>query len=255
LLTRPELVAVEVPSGGKVMQEIDSKRIAGLIDHTFLKPDGGPEFIERLCQEACEYAFATVMVNPSEVSRCVSLLRGSGVGVGTVIGFPLGQNTARTKIFEATECLELGASELDMVLNQRALKRGDLKFVEDELRRFAELCRTHGVISKVILECCNLNDEEKVTVCQIASNVGCSFVKTSTGFGSGGATVHDVKLLSSNVAAGVGVKASGGIRSLQDAMTMIAAGATRLGTSAGVAIVKELVTGTDSLDRAAKEGY
>lgn len=237
------------------MQGIDSKQIARLIDHTFLKPDGGPEVIERLCQEASEYNFATVMVNPSEISRCVSLLHGSGVGIGTVIGFPLGQNTVRTKIFEAAECLELGASELDMVLNQRAVRQGDLKFVEEELGQFAQLCRTHGVISKVILECCNLNDQEKRVVCEIASKVGVSFVKTSTGFGTGGATVHDVKLLSSHVSSGMGVKASGGIRSLQDALAMIAAGATRLGTSAGVAIVKEVLAPTGSSDAGTKENY
>jgi deoxyribose-phosphate aldolase len=217
----------------------DPASLAKCIDHTFLKPDGGAELIERLCNEAMRYGFAAVMVHPAEVTRCVDILRGSQIRVGTVIGFPLGQNTILTKLEEAKECLRLGATELDMVINQRALKRCDDHYVRMELGGFAEICRAQNATSKIIIECCNLTDAEKIRACELVSEAGCSFIKTSTGFGTGGATVHDVALMRANASAQVAVKASGGIRNLEDAVKMLNAGATRLGTSSGVLIIEE----------------
>lgn len=224
----------------------DAAQLAQAIDHTFLKADGTPEAIERLCLEAREFEFVSVMVNPAEIARCVSLLQNSKVRVGTVIGFPLGQNTTQTKLHEAKECIALGAAELDLVINQRALQRGDIGYLKDELVGFAQICSTSGVVSKVILECCNLSVDEKILGCKLVSEAGCTFVKTSTGFASAGATVQDVELLAAHVSAGVSVKAAGGIRSLDDALRMLQAGASRLGTSSGVAIMRDFVSGSRS---------
>ena len=223
------------------MNSFTSAELARSIDHTFLKPDGSPEMIERLCAEAIDFGFAMVAINPAEVSRCVSLLKGHPTRVGAAIGFPLGQSTVATKMFEIQDAIGLGAGEIDMVINQRALRKGDHQLVRDEIFGLANICREHGAISKVILECCNLSDEEKIVVCGIASEAKCNFVKTSTGFGAHGATVHDVKLMKQHVTPDIGVKAAGGIRSLKTALEMLAAGATRLGTSAGVTIVQESI--------------
>jgi len=223
-------------------RELTPQTLAALIDHTFLKAYGAPADIERLCHEARTYGFAMVAVNPAEVPRCVQLLAGSAVRVGAAIGFPLGQTTRATKAFETRDALTLGAGEIDTVLNLRALQAGDLDLVRGEIRDLVALTRPAGAISKVILETCYLTDEQKRTACRIAREEGVDFVKTSTGMGSGGATVDDVLLMRSVVGTAVQIKAAGGIRTLDDALALIAAGATRLGTSNGVAIVEELRT-------------
>ena len=221
--------------------------LAQYIDHTFLKPNGSPKDIAKLCREAKKYGFASVCVHPCEVTRCVKLLKGTDVAVCTVIGFPLGQNTPTTILFETLEAIENGADELDFVLNVAQLKVAAAK--GEESREYEELLDEWSVIkraveetkaeavTKLIIECCYLTDEEKVVACKLAKAAGFDFVKTSTGFGTGGATVADVKLMRKTVGKKMGVKAAGGIRTKADAEAMIAAGATRLGCSAGVAIV------------------
>jgi len=213
--------------------------LAKCIDHTFLRPDGPPEAILRLCEEARRYEFATVAVNPAEIARAKAYLEGSPVQVCTTIGFPLGQNTTATKLFETENAIKLGAGEIDMVINQRALRAGDVNLVREEIFGIASICRDNGVLSKVILECCNLTDEEKILVCELASLAKCDFVKTSTGFGAHGATLHDVALMRKHSDPNVQVKASGGIRDLATALAMLDAGATRIGTSASVSIIQE----------------
>ncbi len=216
---------------------------AAMIDHTFLKPFGPPADIKQLCDEAAQYRFAMVAVNPAEVERCVALLNGTGVRVGAAIGFPLGQNTAKVKTYETADAIENGATEIDTVINLRALKAGNSDLVYREIATMVELCKPRGVISKVILETCYLTEEEKVMVCQQAVKAGVDFVKTSTGFGAAGATVADVKLMRSVCGSRMGVKAAGGIRTLETALAMIKAGATRLGTSCGVKLMESLTAG------------
>ena len=216
------------------------QELAGMIDHTFLKAYGGPEPIEKLCAEAREYGFAMVAVNAAEAERCAELLKGSKTRVGVAISFPLGQMTSAAKAFEIRDAIAKGAGEVDMVQNLRALQSGNDALVLAELEDLAKTCREHGVISKVILENCYLTDEQKVRSCELAVKAGVDFVKTSTGFGTGGATVADITLMRRTVGPDMGVKAAGGIRTLDAALDMIRAGATRIGTSAGVAIVEEL---------------
>lgn len=225
------------------------ENLAKYIDHTFLKPNGSPKDIARLCREAKKYGFASVCVHPCEVARCAQLLKGTKVAVCTVIGFPLGQNMPETILFEAMNAVENGAQELDFVLNVAQLKVAAAKGVMSEEYQemfsvwsavneaLAEMSKR--IVTKLILECCYLTDEEKVVACKMAKAAGFDFVKTSTGFGTGGATVADVKLMRKTVGPKMGVKAAGGIRTKSDALAMIAAGATRLGCSAGVAIVTE----------------
>ena len=223
---------------------ITRERLASMIDHTFLKATGTPADVEKLCGEALEHHFKAVCVHPSEVRRCVTLLHGSGVTVATVAGFPLGQSTTATKVAEAQDALGLGAREVDMVLNLRALVRGDLDFVGAEIRAVADSCRAGGALCKVIIEACYLSDAEKASACLAAKNAGAHFVKTSTGFATGvavsGATLEDVRLMRRTVGPEMGVKAAGGIRDLVTALAMIGAGANRLGTSAGAEIMREL---------------
>ena len=216
------------------------QELAGMIDHTFLKAYGGPEPIEKLCAEAREYGFAMVAVNAAEAERCAELLKGTKTRVGVAISFPLGQMTSAAKAFEIRDAIAKGAGEVDMVQNLRALQSGNDALVLAELEDLAKTCREHGVISKGILENCYLTDEQKVRACELAVQAGGDFVKTSTGFGTGGATVADVALMRRTVGPDMGVKAAGGIRTLDAALDMIRAGATRIGTSAGVAIVEEL---------------
>ena len=215
-------------------------QLAAMIDHTFLKAYGGPEPIEQLCAEAREYGFAMVAVNAAEAERCAELLKGTKTRVGVAISFPLGQMTSAAKAFEIRDAIAKGAGEVDMVQNLRALQSGNDALVLAELEDLARTCREHGVISKVILENCYLTDEQKVRSCELAVKAGVDFVKTSTGFGTGGATVADIALMRRTVGPEMGVKAAGGIRTLDAALDMIRAGATRIGTSAGVAIVEEL---------------
>ncbi|HEX4003486.1 MAG TPA: deoxyribose-phosphate aldolase [Candidatus Acidoferrales bacterium] len=212
--------------------------MAKIIDHTQLKPEATAAQILRLCDEAKEYAFGAVMLNPCHIELAHSRLQGSGVKVGTVIGFPLGATLASVKRFEAAEALKLGAAEIDMVQNVGALKSGNRELVSSEIRALAELAHERGALLKVILEMGLLTEEEKVLACELSERAGADFVKTSTGFLCGGATVQDVGLMRRTVK--IGVKASGGIRTAADAKAMIEAGAGRLGTSAGVSIVREL---------------
>ncbi len=222
------------------IHQITPQSLAGMIDHTFLRPSGGPEDIEKLCAEARQYGFAMVAINPAEVERCVRLLAGSPVRVGAAIGFPLGQNTSAVKEYENRDAIQRGAGEIDMVINIRALQGGDAALVRQEIASMVSACRASRVISKVILETCYLTDVQKNEVCRMALEEGAGFVKTSTGFGPAGATVEDVRLMRAAVGPHMGVKAAGGIRTLEAALSMITAGATRLGTSAGVTIVQAL---------------
>ena len=212
--------------------------ISKLIDHTFLKPAGDRDAVRKLCAEARKAGFASVCVNPAEVALAARLLRGSGVKVCTVVGFPLGANTCRVKCFEAMDALQAGADELDLVVNQRLLKYAP-GACEAELLQWVRTCRAFrtDAVLKLILECCNLTNAEIARGCRIAKKVGFDFVKTSTGFGAGGATEADVRLMRSTVGREMGVKAAGGIRDIKAALAMVAAGATRLGTSAGLNMV------------------
>ncbi len=212
------------------------KGYAPLIDHTLLKPDASQADIEQLCREAREFGFASVCVNPCNVKLASSLLEGSKVKICSVVGFPLGANKKEIKAYEARKAILDGAREIDMVMNVGALKGGDYKLVEQDMRDVRETCG-RSVITKVILETALLSDEEKIRACEIAKASGMDFVKTSTGFGPGGATVEDVKLMRSVVGEGMGVKASGGIRDAETAARMVEAGATRIGASASVRIV------------------
>ncbi|WP_075556418.1 deoxyribose-phosphate aldolase [Parabacteroides timonensis] len=222
----------------EIIANLTVEQLAGMIDHTFLKPFGTAENIEKLCAEARKYEFAMVAINPAEVETCVKLLEGSPVRVGAAIGFPLGQTTTECKAFETRDAIEKGATEIDTVINVRALQKGRLDIVKKEIEDMVAICRPAGVICKVILETCYLSDAEKETVCQIAKEAGVDFVKTSTGFGTAGATVEDVALMRRVVGPEIGVKAAGGIRDLDTALAMIKAGATRIGTSSGVSIVE-----------------
>ena len=212
--------------------------LSKLIDHTFLKPAGDRDAIRKLCDEARGAGFASVCVNPAEVALAARLLRGSGVKVCTVVGFPLGASTNRVKCFEAMDALQAGADELDLVVNQRLLKYSP-GACEAELLQWVRTCRTFrsDAVLKLILECCNLTKAEMARGCRIAKKVGFDFVKTSTGFGSGGATEADVRLMRRTVGKDMGVKAAGGIRDRAAAESMVAAGATRIGTSAGLNMV------------------
>lgn len=212
--------------------------VARLIDHTLLKPDASADEVAQLCREARDYHFASVCVNSANVPLCRDLLKGSDVAVCTVVGFPLGASPPEVKAYEAQLAIQNGANEIDMVMNIGALKSRDLKALHRDIATVVATCHAHNVICKVILETSKLNDEEKVIASQVCKVAGADFVKTSTGFGGGGATVGDVALMRKVVGADIGVKASGGVRTLDDAQAMVKAGATRIGASAGVAIVK-----------------
>lgn len=207
------------------------------IDHTALKADTTKEVIEKLCQEAKEYDFASVCVNPTWVSFCADYLKGTDVKVCTVIGFPLGANTSKVKAFEAKDAIENGADEVDMVINIGALKDGQHELVYNDIKAVVDASGNHCV--KVIIETCLLTDEEKEIVCELAKKAKATFVKTSTGFSTGGATPHDVALMKKVVGDDCEVKASGGVRNYADMMAVIDAGATRIGTSAGVQLMKK----------------
>lgn len=219
-----------------------ARELAGKIDHTFLKAAGDPDAVEKLCEEARRHRFACAMVNPSEVARAAELLDGSGVRVGTVVGFPLGQNTLRIKCAEAMEAAENGATDIDYVLNIRDLrsKPADAVLEDLKLMNAAPKKINADAVTKLIIECCYLTDDEKRLACRLAKKAGFDFVKTSTGFGTGGAKTEDVALMRKTVGKSVGVKAAGGIRTLEDAEKMLAAGADRLGCSAGAEILAEL---------------
>jgi deoxyribose-phosphate aldolase len=213
--------------------------VASLIDHTLLKPDATAADIDKLCREAAEFHFATVCINPTWVAFCARLLKGSGVGVCSVVGFPLGATTPDVKQYETRRAIFDGATEIDMVINVGALKSGDLRLAEQDIEAVTSPCRQAGVVSKVIIEAALLNDEEKVAASTLTKAAGADFVKTSTGFGPGGATIADVMLMRRVVGDTIGVKAAGGVRDLEQMRAMVAAGASRIGASAGVRIVKE----------------
>ena len=212
--------------------------LAKMIDHTNLKASTVKEEILKLTKEAKEYQFASVCVNPTWVELAAQELKGTDVKVCTVIGFPLGANTKEVKVFETKDAIEKGAEEIDMVINIAKLKDGDDDYVESEIAGVVEASKGKAIV-KVIIETCLLTDDEKKQVCSLAVKAGADFVKTSTGFSTGGATIEDVALMKQTVGAHVGVKASGGIRSKEDAQAMVHAGATRIGASSGIAIVTE----------------
>ena len=220
-----------------------TKSYASYIDHTLLKPEATKEQIQRICAEAKEYGFASVCVNPAWVSLAAAELKEAASKVCTVIGFPLGASTSATKAFETKDAIANGADEIDMVINIGALKSKQYEAVEKDIRAVVEAA--NGTLVKVIIETCLLSKEEKIKACELAVSAGADFVKTSTGFSTGGATVEDVALMRQTVGPKIGVKASGGVRSLEDLESMVEAGATRIGASSGVKIIKGQSIKTD----------
>ena len=223
----------------KVKEMVTVEQLANMIDHTNLKAFADDAAFEKLCDEAKKYNFKMVAINPAQTVRCKKKLEGSPVHVGAAIGFPLGQTTLECKIFETKDAIEKGADEIDYVINVAELKNKNYDYIKKEMEEIVKICREAGKTSKVIFENCYLTDDEKRKVAEIAKEVKPDFIKTSTGFGTSGATVEDVKLMKSVVGDEVKVKAAGGIRDLKTALAMIEAGADRLGTSAGVAIFEE----------------
>jgi deoxyribose-phosphate aldolase len=215
------------------------EQIAPLIDHTLLKPEATPPQVAQLCAEARQYGFAAVCVNPVYVPLCVEYLQGSSVKVGAAIGFPLGATTSEVKARETEQAVSDGAHEVDMVIHVGALKSGNLQHVREDIAAVVKAGHAGKAVVKVILETCLLTNAEKITACQLAQEAGADFVKTSTGFSTGGATVEDIALMRRTVGPNMGVKASGGVRTLGDLLKMVEAGATRIGTSAGVKIMLE----------------
>jgi deoxyribose-phosphate aldolase len=222
-------------------QRMPAAELAGYIDHTLLKPESVATQFEQLCSDAIRYKFKSVCVNSSWIPFVAKKLRGTGVKVCSVIGFPLGEMDTRSKAFEARSAIGNGAEELDMVINVGALKSGNLKLVEEDIRAIKRACRTNTVL-KVILETGLLTDEEKIIACEISKKAGADFVKTSTGFSGSGATVHDVALMRRIVGPQMGVKASGGIRNFDQAISLINAGANRLGCGASI----DIITGAEA---------
>lgn len=218
---------------------ITVEQLANMVDHTNLKAFADDAAFTKLCDEARKYNFKMVAINPAQTVRCKEKLKDSLVHVGAAIGFPLGQTTLECKIFETKDAIKKGANEIDYVINVAELKNKNYDYIKKEMEEIVKICKEAGKTSKVIFENCYLTDDEKVKVAEIAKEVKPDFIKTSTGFGTGGATVEDVKLMKSVVGDEVKVKAAGGIRDLKTALAMIEAGAERLGTSAGVAIVEE----------------
>lgn len=218
---------------------LNKESLAKMIDHTILKADATKDQVIKICNEALEYKFASVCINPSWVNLASEILNGSMVKVCTVVGFPLGATSTNAKIFETEQAIKDGAAEIDMVINIGRLKDRDLDYVLAEIKAVVDACKNKA-LTKIIIETCLLTDEEKVIACKIAKKAGADFVKTSTGFSSGGATKEDVKLMRDTVGPKMGVKASGGIRTLKDALTMIENGATRIGVSASIAICREI---------------
>ncbi|AWZ48221.1 deoxyribose-phosphate aldolase [Clostridiaceae bacterium 14S0207] len=218
---------------------MDKNTLSKLIDHTLLKPEAEASQIEQLCSEALKYNFASVCVNPSYVSLCSELLKGSNVDVCTVIGFPLGATTTKVKVFESEDAIANGATEIDMVINVGRLKEKDYDYVKKDIEAVVN-CAKNKALVKVIIETCLLTDEEKIKVCELSKEAGADFVKTSTGFSKGGATERDIALMRKTVGDDMGVKASGGVRTLEDALKMVEAGASRIGASASINIVEAL---------------
>ncbi len=222
------------------MKNYSLRDLSRLIDHTNLKPDATTAMMKKLCQEAIDYHFKMVAINQVQSKLCADLLKDTDVDIGAAIAFPLGQTTIESKCFETKNAIEIGATEIDYVINISELKAGNLNYIEREMSEIVKICRQYNVTSKVIFENCYLTDEEKIALCQIAVKVKPDFIKTSTGFGPSGATLEDVKLMKQHVGDVVKVKAAGGIRNADTFKKMIAAGAERIGTSAGIAIIEEI---------------
>lgn len=239
LLAQAEAYQRELPPPPPMITVPAGPAIASWIDHTLLKPDATAEQIKALCVEAREHRFATVCINPSYVPLAAGLLQSTQVGVCSVVSFPLGAHLPTHKAAETRLVIEAGATEIDMVMNIGAMKGGAYELVYEDVKAVAETCHQRGVKLKVILEMCYLNQREKIIGCLISQQAGADFVKTSTGFGAGGATVEDVALMRRVVGMEMGVKAAGGIRTFKDALAMISAGANRLGASAGISILQE----------------
>ncbi|GAB4488495.1 MAG: deoxyribose-phosphate aldolase [Anaerolineales bacterium] len=242
LLAQAETFQRELPPLPPTLTAPAGPALASWIDHTLLKPEATPEQVKALCAEAREHRFATVCINPSYVPLAAGLLRGTRVGVCSVVSFPLGAHLPSLKAAEARLVIEAGATEIDMVMNIGAMKGGAYELVYEDVKAVADVCHQRGVQLKVILETCYLEQREKIIGCLLSQLAGADFVKTSTGFGPGGATVEDVALMRRVVGVEMGVKAAGGIRTFKDALAMIGAGANRLGASAGVSILKEART-------------
>lgn len=213
--------------------------LAKMIDHTLLKPFICDEDLKKHCEDAMKYGFKTVAINNAQVPFCKSLLEGTDILCDAAVGFPLGQSTIETKVFETKDVIEKGAKEVDYVINIVEVKNQNYSYIEDEMKRIVDVCSKEGIVSKVIFETCYLTDEEKRKLCEIALKVKPTFIKTSTGFGTGGATIKDIELMKECVGDNIKIKASGGIRTIDDAFSMLKAGACRLGTSQGVAIMEE----------------
>lgn len=222
------------------MKNYSLRDLSRLIDHTNLKPDATTAMMKKLCQEASDYHFKMVAINQVQSKLCAELLKDTDVDIGAAIAFPLGQTTIESKCFETKNAIEIGATEIDYVINISELKAGNLNYIEREMSEIVKICRQYNVTSKVIFENCYLTDEEKIALCQIAVKVKPDFIKTSTGFGPSGATLEDVKLMKQHVGDVVKVKAAGGIRNADTFKKMIAVGAERIGTSAGIAIIEEI---------------
>lgn len=220
--------------------EITPEKLAGYFDHTQLRAYAAESDFEKLCAEAKKYGFAMVAVNPAPVALCRKLLENTDIHVGAAVGFPLGQNTIAAKVFETEDAIKNGAHEIDYVVNLTQLKEKNYTYVEEEMASIVEICHREKVISKVIFENCYLTREEKLSLCKIAKETGPDFIKTSTGFGTGGATFEDVELMKNAVGDGVKIKAAGGIRNLETSLRMIELGVSRIGSTASVAIVEEL---------------
>ncbi len=221
---------------------ITEKQLAGMIDHTNLKAFATDADMKKLCDEAVRYGFAMVAINSGQSRRCSEYLRGTNIHTGAAIGFPLGQQSIETKVFETEDAIRNGANEIDYVINITELKEKNYEYVEEEMRRIVETCHRCDITCKVIFENCYLTDEEKLKMCEIALKVRPDYIKTSTGFGTSGATLEDVRLMKKAVGDKIKVKAAGGIRTLDDALAYIEAGAERIGTSAGVKIIEEYRT-------------
>ena len=237
-----------------MIMPLTDREIAKLIDHTLLKPDATQDEIRKLCEEALQYQFASVCVNPWNVAQSAELLRGSSVKVCTVVGFPLGATLPEVKVFEAQKSMERGAQEIDMVMNIGALKSRRAGAVEADIHGVVAASHHVGAICKVIIETCLLTREEKIQASLASKNAGADFVKTSTGFSTAGATPEDVRLIRETIGPGTGIKAAGGVRTLEELQKMLEAGATRIGASAGVKILQQLRSGKSPAASGAPSG-
>ena len=237
-----------------MIMPLTESEIAKLIDHTLLKPDATQDEIRKLCEEALHYQFASVCVNPWNVAQSTEILRGSSVKVCTVVGFPLGATLPEVKVFETQKSIERGAQEMDMVINIGALKSGRVGAVEADIHGVVAASHRGGAVCKVIIETCLLTREEKIQAALAAKMAGADFVKTSTGFSTAGATPEDVRLIRETIGANTGIKAAGGVRTLEDLQKMVEAGATRIGASAGVKIIQQLRSGKSPAASGASSG-